>query len=272
MWDAKSREKVSKFKAHYSWIQALDVSPDGTKIATGSGCDETAHVWPLPTGGQLLDLQHKDIRTIRFSPNGRLLAYGSLAPLRIHDSQNGRFLTDFQIYAWSLAWVSDSAQLFVLSADDIYCLEVSSGMTLSTWSIRLEHEKSYRISLSSNGAFIAVKAKSLVSFQDTHTHQQIGTVVHRGDSVYSMAMSAHYDFVVGGEEEITSWNLRDVLPPRYVNAGVSGSASKSRSVQLQNAHRKDTSQPLPARDEHSSLFVHYLPLFLSHFVEQTKDL
>ena len=44
VWNAESYSKVTELTAHNDWVRAVNVSPDGTKIATGSE-DET--VWSL---------------------------------------------------------------------------------------------------------------------------------------------------------------------------------------------------------------------------------
>ena len=87
VWDAESRRKVIEFEAHDGLISAVAVSPDATKIATGSE-GYVACVWSLSTGQQLLDLQHdfRAVHTIKFSPNGRLLATGSANLSRSHSS------------------------------------------------------------------------------------------------------------------------------------------------------------------------------------------
>lgn len=66
------------------WVDAVDISPDGTKLATGS-YDGTARLWDAKTGSQLLPpLRHGDptqpdhnwIHAVTFSPDGRVLATG----------------------------------------------------------------------------------------------------------------------------------------------------------------------------------------------------
>jgi len=53
VWNAESHSKVTEFQAHSNGVNAVDVSPDATKIVTGSG-DYTACVWSLLTGERLL--------------------------------------------------------------------------------------------------------------------------------------------------------------------------------------------------------------------------
>ena len=53
VWDAESHSKVSEFKAYSGWVRVVDVSPDATRIATGSK-DRTVCVWLLSTDQRLL--------------------------------------------------------------------------------------------------------------------------------------------------------------------------------------------------------------------------
>ena len=223
VWNAESHSKVTEWKAHSDWVQAVDVSRDGTRIATGSD-DKTVCVWFLSTGQRLLGpLQHDSkLAGLKFSPNGRLIATATWGPkVRICDSYNGSHcLVEFPIQVYSavnqsLTWANDSKQLFVLSNDgNIHCLDVSTGTTLSKWAIH-GSDKARCISLASNGTFIAVSANSSVSFWDTATHERIGTVIEHTHVIKSMAISANYDVVVGGERTITLRGLCDILPYRY---------------------------------------------------------
>lgn len=223
VWNAKTREKVSEFKARSQGevvsVCAIDVSPGSTRIATGSE-DGTVHVWSLDTGEQLLGpLQHDyPVVGVKFSPKGRLIAtatqWGSNS-VRVYNSQNGRLVVDFPVRVNSLAWARDNKQLFALSCDgNISSLDVSTGITLSHWPIQGSNDPRC-ISLASNGAFIAASGSTSVSFWDTTTHKKIGSLVQHPDIVECMAISANYDIVVGGGQTITLRSLSDILPPAY---------------------------------------------------------
>ena len=222
VWNAESYSKVTEFKGHSSWVRAVDVSPDGTKIATGSE-DCTVCVWSVSPGKRLLGpLEHgRELAAVKFSPNGRLIATATLKrDVRVYDSHHGGLLVKFPVesnsaFNQSLAWDSDSKQLFALSRDgNINRLDVSTGVALSKWAIH-GSSNARCIALASNGTFIAASAKSSVSFWDTATHEQIGSVVKHTGTVVSMAISSKYDLVIGGDQTITLWGYRDILPSRY---------------------------------------------------------
>ena len=222
VWNAESHSKVTEFKAHNAWVCAVDVSPDGTRIATGSE-DKTVCVWSLWTGRRLLGPFKHDNWTsaVKFSPNGRLIATGTLKHgVRVYDSQNGGLVSDFPVQVnsaanQSLAWASDSKQLFALSRDGhIHCLDVSTWTRLSKWAIHSSDNPNC-IALASNGTFIVASANSSTSFWDITTHEQIGSVIEHTHDVESMAISTNYDLVVGGDKGITHLGLCDTLPSGY---------------------------------------------------------
>ncbi|KAG8214221.1 WD40-repeat-containing domain protein [Butyriboletus roseoflavus] len=207
-------------------MRAMDVSPDGTKITTGSD-DKTVCVWWLETGQRLFGpLQHDFfVAAVKFSPNGYYIAAAtwfrnslriyyttssgglhSIIPFRVTLSENQ-----------SLAWTSDSTQIFALSYDGIiHCLNMSDGTTLFQWPIH-GSSNPMCIALAGNKTFIAVSAESSVSFWDTISHKQIGSVIKHSAHVGAMAISGNFDIVVGGGKIITLHNLCDSLPSPYSN-------------------------------------------------------
>ena len=209
VWNAESHSKVAEFQAHRSRVRAVDVSPDATKIATGSS-DKTACIWSLSTSEKLLGpLEHGfRVMAAKFSPDGRLIATATEQSVRIYDSQNGSLLVEFpvNVYSWlnqSLAWASDSKQLFALSPDgNIHHVDVSAKTTLSKWQIH-SGQNAESIALAGDGKFAATSAGSSVSFWDTATQEQIGVVIKYTHHIKSMAMSSNYDLITSGDENIT---------------------------------------------------------------------
>ncbi|KAF8548148.1 WD40 repeat-like protein [Imleria badia] len=223
VWNAENHSKVTGFNAHSNWVRAVDVSPDGTRIATGSK-DKTACVWSLSTGERLVGpLEHDNwVAAVKFSPDACLLAAATQKrhSLRIYHSQDGRLLVDFPVevnstFNQSLAWASDSDQLFALSLDgDIHCLDVYTGVTLSKWPIH-SSKNARCIALANNNTLIAASAGSSVSFWNTTTREQIGSVIEFTHDIWSMAISVNYDLAVGGERTITFRGLCDIRPVSY---------------------------------------------------------
>jgi WD40 repeat protein len=221
VWNAENHSKVTEWKAHGRGVRAVDVSPDGTRIASGSR-DCSVCVWSLSTRERLLDpLQHdQTVVAVKFSPDARLVATVTWhRNVRVYDGQHGDLLVEFPVqvdagFNQSLAWASDSTQLFALSRDgNVHCLDVSTGKTLSKWAIH-SGKDAMCIALASNDTFITVSANSSVSFWDTTTHEQIGSVIEHLHGVWSMVISTNYDLIIGGDIT-TLWRLCDLLPSRY---------------------------------------------------------
>ena len=237
VWNAENHSKETEWKAHKDWVHAVDVSPDGTRVATGSD-DGTLCVWYLSkpsTGSRLVlgPVKHDNtVIAVKFSPNGCLVATATWKrdSVRVYDSQNGHLLFQVPVNSTSnqsLAWASDSKQLFALSRDgNVHCLVVSAETTLSKWAIH-SSDNPRCIALASNSRFIVASANSSVSFWDTATHEQIGSVIEHTHDIGSMAISTDYHLATAAGDRITVLNLCDVLPSPYFN-DVSPLVSKAR--------------------------------------------
>ena len=223
VWNVESGGKVREFKGDSRWaVCALDVSPDSTRIANELG-NGTVCVRSLSTGQQLLDpWKHGcSAGAVKFSPDGRFIATAVLFSILIYDSEDDDLVVRVLIEVSSspnnsLAWSSNSKQLFAVSSGKIICLDASTGATLSQWSIH-GHEYN-RIALASHGAFIAASSGSSITFWDTTTHEQIGSVIELTGKVECMTISTNNDIVIGSDEKITLRSLCDILPSSYCDA------------------------------------------------------
>ncbi|KAG9308878.1 quinon protein alcohol dehydrogenase-like superfamily [Chiua virens] len=222
VFDTKNRKMVRVLKGHAREIWAVNVSPDGTKIVTGSG-DWTARVWLLSTGKELQRFGHNFwVAAAKFSPNGLLFVTATQFrnSVRIYDSNDGRFLANFKIEVssgrnQSVAWHRDNKHLFVASWDGhIHHLDASTGNTLSNWRI---YVNSYPqcIALASDSTYIAASAASSVSLWDAVTHEQLGSPIKHACAVESLALSPNHFLVASALNTITLGDLRSLLPARY---------------------------------------------------------
>ena len=226
VWDTQSHAKVIEFRGHNWGVLAVDISPDGTRFATGSD-DGTVRVRSLSTGKQLLgSFRHSWINivvAVAFSPDGRFIASATRmfrGSVRVYDTHNSRLVVDKPIRVGSLcnhslAWAGLGKELLALSKDgNIHCIDVATGTTLSKWAIHTNNNPRC-IALASDGTFIAASANSSVSFWDIATHQQIGPLIHHPVTVKYMAISANYDLTISGGKKMILRKLPDILPSSY---------------------------------------------------------
>jgi WD40 repeat protein len=90
LWDVSSGSVVQTFQGHASQVTAVALSPDGKRLATGSGeryggpptpqfpNDSTLRVWDVSSGKELKQLSghSPQVSVVVFSPDGRTLVSG----------------------------------------------------------------------------------------------------------------------------------------------------------------------------------------------------
>jgi hypothetical protein len=123
-----SGKELLTLTGHSGWIWSVAFSPDGQRIATGSG-DRTAKVWETATGRELLTLTGHDdsIQSVAFSPDGRRIATGSLdQTAKIWEAATGRELL-------RLAGHSDAVGSVAFSPDGQRIVTGSGDRTAKVW-------------------------------------------------------------------------------------------------------------------------------------------
>lgn len=74
IWSLTTGDLIAELAGHTALIYSLDITPDGSRIATASG-DKTIRIWDADTGEQLCRFdQLPSLREVRFSPNGLRIA------------------------------------------------------------------------------------------------------------------------------------------------------------------------------------------------------
>ena len=74
VWDVGTGGELMTLHGHNTNVEALSISPDGKRIASGSFT--VAKVWDTATGNELMTLPSKGALAIAFSPDGRTIAGG----------------------------------------------------------------------------------------------------------------------------------------------------------------------------------------------------
>ncbi|HEX4072328.1 MAG TPA: protein kinase, partial [Planctomycetaceae bacterium] len=140
IWDAVSG--TGKFalhvaKSNYPDTGGLAFSPDSRALASGSS-DEIVNIWDMPSGRRRPALEGHTgyIRTVAFSPDGKLLASADDASIRLWDFASGRSLHTLRGHTAptvSVAFSPDSRVLASASSDTTIKLwDVGTGRHLVT--------------------------------------------------------------------------------------------------------------------------------------------
>jgi WD40 repeat protein len=237
VWDAKTHDKVVH-KVVTDFVLTVDISPDSTKFAAGTGLHEpvdspSVNVWNVTTGERVVGpLQHDgSVVGVKFSPNGNHIATATQKHhIRIFNSRNGDQLIfiDNPMPRWSaitpIVWPSDGRLFAISEGGKIKSFDTSTGSQLSEWQIHNNDSGDLiSLALSANSKFIASSAGHSVSFWDTSTHTQLGSVLKDVDRIRCIALSPDGTHLVTGgyNKTITIWNLSDILPQSYLAITVS---------------------------------------------------
>jgi WD40 repeat protein len=112
LWNADGKPRGERMRGHTDWIEALAITVDGRRVATGSR-DGTARVWE-PTTGQLIGepLPHGNtwVSGVAFSPDGQTLLTGTHSgQVRLWDIATGKSLGEpiaHSGWVWAVAYSS----------------------------------------------------------------------------------------------------------------------------------------------------------------------
>ena len=175
-----------------SWIiEAVDFSPDSTKLVLGSS-NYTATIWDAASGEKIRTLLHEQgLRAAKFSSDDDRIATATYkGSIRVWDSKDGHLLVDIPVmvtslYNSGLLWFNN--HIFVVSDNTIKQLDASTGSTVYEYPVPNSGVHS-SITIPRHGNFIAYSTNRSVTFWDASTHLQIGLVKHTED-IHSFALS-----------------------------------------------------------------------------------
>jgi WD40 repeat protein len=102
LWDVRTGKELHTFKDHTDAIMAAEFSKDG-KLLASAAKDRTVRIWDVKSRKERHVLRHSGwVRSVSFSPDGKILACGTSAPLdekgrlrgeiRLWDVESGKVL------------------------------------------------------------------------------------------------------------------------------------------------------------------------------------
>ena len=202
--DAETYETVWTHRDSNGYIEAVDFSPDSTRLVSGSW-NGPATIWSVASGKKIRRLQHKQsVIAAKFSSDGdRIVTAAHTGSVLVWNSKDGHLLVDIPVTMTSsynhggLHWFNN--HIFVVSGSTIKKLDVSTGSTVYEWPVPNSDDYSC-IAIPRHGKFIAYSTAGSVTFWDMSesTHLQIGLVKHT-ENIHSIALSPRdSSLAVGG--------------------------------------------------------------------------
>ncbi|KAG1793101.1 uncharacterized protein HD556DRAFT_1527625 [Suillus plorans] len=116
IWHGETLESLTEFEAHSYLISSLDLSPDGTMLATGSYDEGMTKLWNTKTWqvqGDPIECGDS-LNCVRYSPSGELLAITTDNDIQIYNSGTRKRVASFKghtEYNSSLAWTPDGTRI-----------------------------------------------------------------------------------------------------------------------------------------------------------------
>lgn len=193
LWDVSSGAVVQTFRGHASQVTAVALSPDGKRLASGSGeryggppspkfpIDSTLRIWDVSSGKELNQLSghSPEVSVVVFSPDGRTVVSGD---------------TDGRCILWDVDRGEERARLSATSG-------AISALAFSPDGRQL---------------LCATEAGQLSLF-DTVTAQLIRTYGEKLGKVSCVAFSVDGKFLVSGHNKMFA---RKDAAPKYIDCSV----------------------------------------------------
>jgi len=178
MWDTTTGELLFTLTDHEGWVNSLVYSPDGATIAS-AGNDAQSFVWDATSGEMIYQFPLSDSAWgIAYSPDGTLLATGSLLGVTIRDMATGQTMSeiDYEHNAIHVYFSADGSHLITAGVDGVVRIwELETGQQVQE--INADQNILQGSSVSHDGTIIATAASgSDVRLWDYQSGERLLTV------------------------------------------------------------------------------------------------
>jgi WD40 repeat protein len=137
-WSTSSGAELARFRGHERLVPYIAWSPDGRRLATAGGFDQTARIWDARDGKQLVVLHGHagEVQSVNFHPDGMMLVTASTENMVDVWNATGALLFSYDVSA-PAAWAGFSADggLVTVTTD----MTNRMPPTLGFWSADLDH-------------------------------------------------------------------------------------------------------------------------------------
>ena len=176
LWDPRTGNKISTFKAHSDSVNGLAFSPDGSTLVSGSW-DATIHLWDVATQKRQQTLTRSSHHThaLAFSPDGTRVANGNFGGgLQSWDLETKQKLVTFKGH-------TDAIQTVTFSPDGKMLASGSWDATIRLWdtdtgdqiAIITGHQHFVEeMALAPDGNFVAGTARGIISLWDANERNE----------------------------------------------------------------------------------------------------
>ena len=188
LWDIATRSPIATYKdPTVFYMNSVVFSPDGKTFATSDSFYDIVKVWDVETG-DTIDLGHKRLVPISFSPDSTILASGGRRGLKLWNIDTGQIITN----------VSESRIRLVAFSPDGRTLayRVSGEKFTRLWDVTtqtqigiIENKSIACWAFSPDGKTLASASSYVIKLWDVTTEQSIVTFEGHTDRIESITFS-----------------------------------------------------------------------------------
>ncbi len=251
LWDLESGKRKVLFKGHESGVRALAFSPDGGRILSAGGVEETlpgqaednsVRLWDRTTGKEIRRFEgHTSmVLTVQFSPDGkRILSGATDTTARLWDAETGMLIRSIPKYDLttlvhsSLSFSPSGNEILMLTRPGAEILDCRTGALLHK--IEVEEPGYHGFNSAEygpDGQFVVTAASSdkTARLWDARTGRELRALKGHTNFVLHASFSEDGTKVVtaGHDETVRIWNPTTGMELKQLK--VPGSASEAYSA------------------------------------------